>query len=286
MSAHAMEFTVTPQHVRDFATHGFVKLEAFYDVVRDIAPIQRGIHQVIGQVMKRHGIADRRAPFDAARFDEGFGDLIRQDRAYGGEVYDAVKQIPAFLRLVANASNEAAFRALRAGSIPGVAAGGHGIRIDNPNEDKYRSPWHQEYPAQLRSLDGVVFWAPLVPITEEIGPVAICEGSHAEGPLAVYRDRGEAGQVGAYALRIRDEDAVLARYPQRSAVCQPGDLLLMDFLTVHASGINRSTRSRWTMQFRYFNFNEANGLRHGWKGSFAAGVDFSLVHPELHVDAP
>jgi hypothetical protein len=40
------------------------------------------------------------------------------------------------------------------------------------------------------------------------------------------------------------------------------------------------------MQFRYFNFLEPTGQSHGWKGSFAAGVDFASIHPELVVGEP
>ncbi|MBX4421274.1 hypothetical protein K4H00_25030, partial [Mycobacterium tuberculosis] len=59
----------------------------------------------------------------------------------------------------------------------------------------------------------------------------------------------------------------------------------VDFLVLHASGQNTSGRSRWSMQFRYFNFCEPTGRAHGWKGSYANGVDFRTVHPELSVEA-
>jgi hypothetical protein len=52
-------------------------------------------------------------------------------------------------------------------------------------------------------------------------------------------------------------------------------------LTIHRSGVNRSTRSRWTMQMRYFNFLEPTGRRIGWAGSFASGVDPCRVDPSL-----
>ena len=61
--------------------------------------------------------------------------------------------------------------------------------------------------------------------------------------------------------------------------------VLVDFLVLHASGQNTSGRSRWSMQFRYFNFCEPTGRAHGWKGSYANGVDFRTVHPELSVEA-
>ncbi|MFC5740291.1 phytanoyl-CoA dioxygenase family protein [Dyella tabacisoli] len=235
--------------------------------------------------MKRHGVVDTRAPFSAKQFDEGYQSLIAHDRAYGGEVYDAVKQIPAFIRLLADPRHEMLFQLLRPHSIPGVAAGGYGIRIDNPSEDRFRAEWHQDYPAQLRSLDGLVFWSPLVQITAELGPVQFCRGSHADGAVPVLT-KGKHGsdRHGAYALHLKDEASLLDRYEKLAPLTSPGDLIVVDFLTLHASGFNRSNRSRWSLQFRYFNFDEPTGLAHGWKGSFAAGVDFKLIHPELCAD--
>ena len=266
-----------------FAADGVLVLPGFYDLASLIEPVQRGIHDVIGQVMARHGIANDRPVCEAVEFDAGYTKLIALDRAYGGEVYDAVKQIPAFMRVVTHPANERVMRELRSSCVPGLAAGGYGIRIDNPGEDRFRTLWHQEYPAQLRSLDGIVFWSPLVPITSELGPVAVCTGSHRDGPVPV-RITTEAGRQGAYALSLDDESARVSRYPHQAPLTKPGDLILLDFLLLHASGHNRAQRSRWSMQFRYFNFADATGRGHAWKGSYAAGVDFRKIHPELCLD--
>lgn len=276
---------LTDSKIETFRAEGVLVLPGFYDLERWIRPVQYGIHQIIGQVMRRHGIDDKRPAFAADNFDAGFQDLIARNRSWGGEVYDAVKQIPAFIRLLAHSSNEQLMRILRPGCVPGVAAGGYGIRIDNPNEDRFRALWHQEYPAQLRSLNGIVFWSPLVPVALELGPVRFCPGSHAEGPLPVVTsDPAGSGRSGAYALKLKDETAIISRYSQISPLSSPGDLILVDFLVVHASGHNRGQRSRWSMQFRYFDFQEPVGRSHGWKGSHAAGVDFRTIHPELCAD--
>jgi len=269
--------------IAEFRRDGLLVVPGFYDAEADTLPIQRAIHQVIGQVMKRHGVADVRPPFSADRFDEGYQELIARDRAWGGDVYDAVKQIPDFLRLLSDPRHKELFKALRPGSMPGIAAGGFGIRIDNPNEDRFRAEWHQEYPAQLRSLDGLVFWSPLVRMTPELGPVQFCLGSHVEGAVPVFT-RSNGDKTGAYALRLKNEPSLLARYTHAAPLTSPGDLVVVDFLTLHASGLNRSDRSRWSLQFRYFNFNDPTGLAHGWKGSFAAGLDFRQIHPELCAD--
>ena len=267
-----------------FERDGFLLLPGFYDVARDIEPIQRGIHQIIGLLIAKHALPIARAPFQADQFDDGFTALIAHDRRLGGEVYDAVKQIPAFSRLISSERNERLFGELRGTDAVGIAAGGSGVRIDNPGEKQFQAGWHQEYPFQLRSLDGIVFWSPLVPITPDLGPVQIATGSHREGAVPMSsRDRTLA-RTGAYGYNIVDAEERVARYPRARPLTKPGDLLVMDFLVLHASGDNTATRSRWSMQSRLFNFAEPTGLRHGWRGSFAAGVDLRSVHPELVID--
>lgn len=275
--------TLTGAQIAEFQRDGVLIVPGFYDLEDDIVPIQHGIHRLIGQVMKRHGIEDKRPPFSPETFDDGYQPLIARNRAYGSEIYDAVKQIPAFIRLLGDTKHEHVFKALRAGAIPGIAAGGYGVRIDNPNEERYRAEWHQEYPSQMRSIDGLVFWSPLLQLTQELGPVQFCRSSHAAGPLPVLtKDAGR--KSGAYAVRLKDEAQLLARYEKIAPLTSPGDLVVVDFLTLHASGFNTSHRSRWSLQFRYFNFDDPTGLAHGWKGSFAAGVDFRQIHPELCAD--
>ncbi len=273
------------QQVEEFHRNGVLVIPGFYERQSAIEPVQEGIYDVIGLLIDKYRLDIERPSFSANSFDAGFQALIAVDRAYGGEVYDAVKQIPAFMRLVTSADHEQLFRELRAQSIPAIAAGGYGVRIDVPFEDKFRANWHQEYPAQLRSLDGIVFWAPLLPINDELGPVEFCLGSYRDGPAPVLTtDLDHPETQGAYSLTLDNEAALLERYEHVAPLTRPGDLVVIDFLTLHASGHNRSDRSRWTMQFRYFNFKEPTGISHGWKGSYAAGVDFRSVHPELCAD--
>lgn len=268
---------------RAFERDGVLVLPGFYDLEKDILPIQRSIYDIIGLVLDKYRVAVERAPFSAETFDSGYQALIATNRAYGGEVYDAVKQIPAFVRLVAHPGHDLLLRELRGTeSIPGVAAGGYGIRIDNPGEDRFRAHWHQEYPAQLRSLDGLVYWSPLLAVSEEMGPVRFCLGSHHLGPIPVT-SQNEGGRSAAYALVLHQEAERIAPFVQIAPLTRPGDLVVVDFLVLHASGYNRAQRSRWSMQLRYFNFSEPTGRAHGWKGSYAAGVDFRMVHPELFI---
>ena len=276
---------LSDKQIEKFKEEGFLIIPGFYDIEHEVRPVQRGIYDLIGLVIRKYKLHIPQSAFSQDTFDSGFQQLIAHDRRIGGEIYDAIKQLPAFFRLVASEKNEILFRQVREGPLAGIAGGGYGIRIDNPSEERYRAPWHQEYPAQLRSLDGVVLWSPLVPITPELGPVELCIGSHKGGLIRVLtKDPDNPDKSGAYALRLENEARSIAGYPRCAPLTRPGDLILIDFLTLHTSGFNRGTRSRWSMQFRYFNFLDPTGIRIGWKGSFAAGVDFRTVHPDLVVD--
>ena len=267
---------------KKFKEDGFLLLKNFYSFDNDIFPIQQDIMKIISAVcMKNDILVKIDTPADAMNI--GYPLLIAKNRSLGGVVYDAVKQIPGFLRLVAKKENQEIVQMLRDDCVPGIAAGGYGIRIDNPSEEKFRAQWHQEFPAQLRSLDGIVFWSPLVPVLREIGPVQMAVGSHKGGPLPVYRNDKGVNASNAYALHVHDIEKHLKKYDIIAPLTSPTDLILMDFQLLHQSGTNESDQPRWSMQFRYFNFLEPVGQRINWAGSFAAGLDFAEILPELVV---
>ncbi|MBC8123827.1 MAG: phytanoyl-CoA dioxygenase family protein [Gemmatimonadaceae bacterium] len=276
---------LTEEQIRQFHDEGVLVVPCFYDLEREILPIQKGIHEIIASLIEYYQLPIEQGPFTPEDFDAGFQALLAADRHLGGVVYDAVKQIPAFVRLVGCVRHEQLFSELRQGAQPAVAAGGYGIRIDNPNEEHYRAPWHQDYPAQLRSPDGLVYWSPLVAMTSALGPVELCLGSHRDGARPLYtHDRDNPTKSGAYALRLVGEAEIIAGYRHSAPLTRPGDLIILDYLLLHTSGYNRSDRSRWSLQMRYFNFKHPQGLQTQWRGSFAAGVSLKDIHPELVVE--
>jgi ectoine hydroxylase-related dioxygenase (phytanoyl-CoA dioxygenase family) len=264
----------------EFLDEGVVVIRNFFDLDTEVRPIQRAIYEIIGLVAQRHGVPIDREPFAGDNFDSGYLDLITADRNFGSEVYDLVKQIPAFLRLVASERTEQLFRHLRTTDVPGIGAASYGIRIDNPFEERFRSQWHQEFLFQPQSLDGIVFWTPLVPVTELMGPVVICRKSHKDGLCVYNKGKAYAEKIGAYRIGIDMEDDVVSRYEKISPLTSPGDLILMDFLTIHQSGFNSARRSRWSIQYRLFNYREETGMRIGWKASVTAGTDVERIFPK------
>ena len=278
------ENILTQEQVAQFEENGVIILPSFYDL-KEIERIQHSIYQLIGLVIDKYNLEIERQPFTPETFDSGYNDLIAVNRSCGAEIYDAVKQIPAFVRLTADIRHEQLMCQLRNTSLAGTVAGGSGIRIDNPFEEQFRAPWHQEYPAQLRSPDGLVFWSPLVSILPELGPVEFCLGSQKLGAIPVRTtDPDHPEKKGAYSLILDKEQELISQFEHVAPCTEPGDLVVLDYMVLHMSGFNKGKRSRWSMQLRYFNFENPTGIKIGWKGSYAAGQDFRKIHPELCVD--
>ena len=125
-----------------------------------------------------------------------------------------------------------------------------------------------------------MFWSPLAEVTQAMGPVQIVRSGRtatacpATGAAARYADK-----PGAYQIGLAEEEDTVRRYPVASPLSRPGDLLIMDYLTLHQSGHNQAQRSRWSMQLRYFNFREPNGIQLGWPASVTAGTDIEVLFP-------
>ena len=263
-----------------FEKDGVVVLKGFYDVDEEIVPIQRAIYEILGLIICKYKLNIEQSEFCPESFDACYNEVVAVDRSYGGEVYDAVKQIPAFLRLISSKRSEQLFAELRQTDLVGIGKASYGIRIDHPNEDQFRSQWHQEFLFQPQSIDGTVLWTPLVPVKADMGPVIVCQGSHKDG-LRKCRKHGKySDKAGAYKVGLADEKEVIDSYNQSAPLTNPGDLIIMDYLTIHQSGINVSDRCRWSIQSRFFNFRDPAGINIGWKPSVTVGTDIEDIFSE------
>jgi phytanoyl-CoA dioxygenase PhyH len=267
-----------------FARDGFVVLREWFDLERDLVPLQRELGLLIEHAARACG-ARYDVPDDPAEFDRGYLALVAAHPDVQPLVYDNAKNLVAFHRLIVSERLAGLFRGLRETELAGTAPGANGVRIDRPGDDRRLAPWHQEFQYQFRSLDGITFWIPLVPVTQEMGPVVLARGSHRGGvePLIDTSGSGEAEMAsGSYgALRLADEATIPQRYDLCAPESRPGDLFAFDFLTLHASGANVGTRSRWTVQIRYFNFSESYGASIRWMGGLKHGTTLASANALL-----
>ncbi|MBT8486341.1 MAG: phytanoyl-CoA dioxygenase family protein [Phycisphaerae bacterium] len=267
-----------PTTLEAYQRDGLVVQRALLDPGTYIEPMQTQIRVVIDLARAEAGLG----PTTGDAFDAGLAELLDRDRGRAGKVYDAVRKLPAFFNIVNAPPIWSLVKTLLDTELPGWFAAGSGVRMDHPGEDRHLSPWHQDYQAHLCSEDMVVVWIPLVPVDETAGPVVFCPGSHRDGMLPVYLDDPlNEARVGARAMEFVGASERAAGYEQRLIDSGPGDVLAFHGLVLHRSSPNRSTRTRWSMQLRYFNFLDPAARRRGWVGGVNAGVDLSDIHPEL-----
>ncbi|MEP7365553.1 MAG: phytanoyl-CoA dioxygenase family protein [Acidobacteriota bacterium] len=263
--------SLTQEQLNFWDENGYLVLKGFYDVTREIVPIQEDVRRVMGLVRGHGGLRQAHG-----EFDEGLAEMARNCRDAAAVVYDAMKRLPTYVQLTASAKHgEIASHLLRSPFI-GFAPRGYGIRLDHPGEGKFLTQLHQDYTSQLISPKGVVFWSPLRRVTKELGPVVLYPGSHRLGVQRIEK----CGE-GSYGLRLPNDDELRQQFTPVAPEPDVGDAVVIDFLLLHESSPNRSDRTRWAMICRYFDFTDPVGISHGWKGGLAEGNSFERIHPEL-----
>ena len=262
--------------LEQFEREGFLYLPSFYDLKKEILPIQRDIYEIISILIKKHNLPISQEPFSPDTFDSGLQELLKTNRNLVSVIYDAVKKIPSYTKLACSEKNERVAKILLNTKFVGFANRGYGIRMDNPSEDVFLTQWHQDYVSQLCAKNGVVLWSPLRDVSNEMGPVEFCPRSHKEGIFKVLKD-GE----GSYGLKIKDEQEVIKKFESTIPEVKAGDMVIINYLVLHRSSPNRSKYTRWAMISRYFDFLDPVGISYGWKGGLQEGNSFEKIHPEL-----
>lgn len=270
------EIKFSKQQLEQYHKDGIVYLESFYDIETEILPIQKDIYKIISILIEQYKLPIKQKSFSSENFDSGLVEMVKNHREVVGVLYDAVKKIPSYVRLSSSSKHDIIAKELIGTDFFGFANRGYGMRMDNPNEDIFLTQWHQDYVSQLCSKNGIVLWSPLRNVNAEIGPVQICSGSHKSGVFPIVCDG-----AGSHGLKIKNEKEVLNQYTIVVPECKVGDLVVIDYLTLHASSANRSNFTRWAMISRYFDFLDETGRSYGWKGGLQEGNSFENIHPEL-----
>lgn len=113
----------------------------------------------------------------------------------------------------------------------------HSKMLVKPPEQGAPFPMHQDYPYFPHEQHSMLAASVHLDDTdEENGCLHVVPGSHARGPL---EPTGESKN-----LDVPLEDGV-------PVPCAAGDVLFFNYLTIHGSGVNRSTRTRRNVLFQY-----------------------------------
>ncbi|HEY4487175.1 MAG TPA: phytanoyl-CoA dioxygenase family protein [Candidatus Paceibacterota bacterium] len=273
-----MKGKLSKKQIKQYREEGYLNIPGFYDLKKEILPIQRDIHRLIGLIIKAQELGIKQEKFNPLTFDSGLNDILHGHRELASVIYEAVKKLPSYVSLLTSKKHLDAAGAFLGSEFVGLANRGYGVRMDHPTEDKYLTLWHQDYITQLCAKSGVVFWSPLRAVTMDMGPVEFCPRSHRSGIFPVVCDG-----KGANAIKIKDEQKLVNKFKEKLQVeMKVGDMIAMDYLLLHRSIPNRGKYTRWGMIERYFDFLDETGIGYGWKGGLQEGTSFGTVHPDLY----
>ena len=113
---------------------------------------------------------------------------------------------------------------------------------------------HQDWRSMQGSLNSVVVWVPLAPLSSEVGPLHVLPGSHLRGLVTSHMEKG-FGMVRLSPAEKNDMVPVLPKV---------GDVLIFSSFLVHQSGENTSDRPRWSCHFRYNDLAEDTFVERGY----------------------
>jgi len=111
-----------------------------------------------------------------------------------------------------------------------------------------------------------VFWTPLRDVEKELGPVIYYPGSHALGLVPMEISGGESRDQ-----RIHNEAELRESFACHQPEVAAGDLLILDFLTLHESGLNVGQAARWSLTSRFFDAGAPLSVDMRWRGGTQEG---------------
>lgn len=244
------------------------------------------LHAHIGRLIdlrRRH--AGLEPVTSRARFDDGFRELCRVNRAHGGVIYDACKRLNSVHDLAADPRFGTLSAHLMKSDLIMSYGGYQGLRIDHPGESQYLFPWHQDFPFMQSSMDGLIYWIPLQDVDESSGCLEVVPGSHRLGimPVKAKTENFASGKQ-SQSLDIADLSP-LDDLPHVRVPCRAGDVLIFNMLLAHRSRESTSEHVRWTAQVRHGNFSHADAIARDWPAGIIGGTPFPVKFPEFVINS-
>ena len=206
--------------------------------------------------------------------------LGRADRPLLGKLYKLSRRLPAARRIASDKwFVEVAAQVMRTRLVSCCTF--VNLRFDLPDEERYLSPIHQDFPYIQGSLNGITIWLPLFDTPLGLGPPAWVPGSHRWGVLKVKEfDLTQAGGSGAKSFELAQKPLIEQESEFVNMAVAAGEALLFSTLLVHRSCPNATNLARMNIQVRFDDALAAESAQRNYPEGLYLGDAFSSVYPE------
>lgn len=222
-------------------------------------------------------------------FDNKYGELPTEKRLYElalenrneiGKLYNVSRRFPSMKKLACHDWFLEISKEIMATSLVSccnfVAA-----RFDFPNEAKYATAPHQDFPYIQGSPDAITIWMPFVDVPHTVGAPSYIPGSHAQGPQPIKENEINTSN-GTASVSARDlEKWQLLDFKKISV--SKSECLVFSTNLIHKSEPNLSDYCRITTQLRFDNLANSTSWTKNFPEGLYLGQKLSETYPELVV---
>jgi phytanoyl-CoA hydroxylase len=189
------------------------------------------------------------------QLDKFFVRLVQKHPTIQPIIYDRLQLFPSLLGLANNIKvrnlSENLLKSENLGIWPRVQ-----LRFDKYDDNYNQIDWHHDYLYNKGTKSSITFWIPLVEIEIEMGVLNIAKGSHKL--LDVNFIKSEVDRRFDFTL---SDQLLKSLNIVESVKYYPGDLVIMNSMTLHQGNINRvKDRARMVAIFRVQDLNQLEDI--------------------------
>ena len=150
------------------------------------------------------------------------------------------------------------------------------VRVDMPEDDQFRIPWHQDWRFGQGSLNSVTMWIPHHGVTAENGAIDAKPGTHTLGYLDVKKETNPR--------RFIIESNEIDDYSEVTMELDLGEVVLFSQFLAHQSGYNSTNDPRITTQIRYSDYTDQRFIEEGYPSPSSSEMEVTWDQPPTRDD--
>ena len=239
-----------PQIINDYSKNGYAILKNIVPYTR-IDALLENIYKLYRKYSTDSELDEAEDPWKSEIFHKKLIEFRKKDPKLFGAIYDSLKTSLTLTQLVSDdkiVDNVAKFLNVKPSDI---SISEPMCRLDVPNDKRNALEWHQErsfFPQNRDGSHSLVCWIPLTNVTEEMGTIHISPESHKGGLIIPERNEKKNGSS---TRQISVPEEHIKKYEDLTVPVDVGDVVFLNMLLFHRSGVNISDKIRFAVQARF-----------------------------------
>ena len=236
--------------MNDYNKNGYVVLKNIVPYAR-IDALLENIYKLYYKYSKDSELENLEYPWKSELFHKKLIEFREKEPQLFGAIYDSLKTSLTLTQLVSDdviVDNVAKFLNVEPSDI---SISEPMCRLDVPNDKRNALEWHQErsfFPQNRDGSHSLVCWIPLTNVTEEMGAIHISPESHKGGLIIPERNEKKNGSS---TRQISVPEEHVKKYEDLTVPVDAGDVVFLNMLLFHRSGVNISDKIRFAVQARF-----------------------------------